>query len=463
MSTQPSAPNGPRKPQRSPEGVQLPWDEQAERAVLGAILLEPSSIDGAAELLRPDDFHRVAHREIFKALYALSLGHQAIDPVTLRHELEKAGTLEIAGGHPYIASLIEDLPRATNVFSYAKIVQDRSLLRQLLHVTADLGTEAAQGNRSAIEMIDEAESRLFGLSDSGRRGGFVSITEVAKTGIDMLEKLSKQRVAVTGTPTGFTKLDSMTSGFQPGEMIIVAARPSMGKTALAINMAQTAARQDTVVGIFSLEMSAEQLYFRMLSSEALVSGHKLRTGRLDAEEWARIMHSAETLSGCRIFIDDTAGISPMELRAKARRLSKEENLGMIVVDYLQLMRGDGRIESRQQEISEISRSLKGIAKELKIPVVALSQLSRAPDQRIGDHRPQLSDLRESGAIEQDADLVLFIFRPEVYEKEPEKIVEKQLEGKAELIVAKQRNGPTGMVPLYFVKEFTQFQNPSTEF
>ena len=259
--------------------------------------------------------------------------------------------------------------------------------------------------------------------------------------------------------TGFKKLDWMTSGFQRGEMIVLAARPSMGKTALALNIAQHAAtRGDLAVGIFSLEMSAEQLFFRMISSEAMVPAHKLRTGRVSSEEWDRVTHAFERLTRARIFVDDTPGVTPMEIRSKARRLKREHDAGLIVVDYLQLMSMGGTYNSRQQEISDISRSLKAIAKELSVPVVALSQLSRAPDQRQGDHRPQLSDLRESGAIEQDADVVMFIYRPEVYEKDPDKIAEKELEGIAEVIVAKQRNGPVGFVPLYFVKEFALFQN-----
>ncbi len=461
MSTIPTGRSAPEPGRR--EELRLPWDEQAERAVLGAILLDPASFDAASELIRADDFHRPAHREIFKALVTLSVGHEAIDPVTLRHELEKMGSLDLAGGSSYLASLIDGLPRATHVTSYAKIVKDRSLLRRLMRVTEELGDEAAKGKSPAIELIDRTEGRLFELSDAGRHGGFEPLATVGKAGIATLEKLSVRREAVTGVPTGFARLDKMTSGFQPGEMVVIAARPSMGKTALAINMAQHAAREDTVVGVFSLEMSSEQLFIRMLSSEAMVSGHKLRTGNLDAGEWERIMQAYDTLSRCRIFIDDTPGISPMEVRSKARRLKKEEQLGLIVLDYLQLMRGDERVDSRQQEISEISRALKGIAKELKLPIIALSQLSRAPDQRVGDHRPQLSDLRESGAIEQDADLVMFIFRPEVYEKDPEKVIEKELEGKAELILAKQRNGPTGTVPLFFVKEYTQFQNRADDF
>ena len=460
VSTQPRR-MPPPPPPPADEQISLPWDEQAERAVLGAILLEPSALDAAAEKLGPDDFHRPAHRAIFEAMISLSSASTGagIDVVTLRRELERLNLLEQAGGAAYLSSLVDSLPLTTNVSSYAEIVLDRSLLRRLLAVTENLRAEASKGVLSGAEMIDEAEGRLFQLSDVGRRGGFQPLPQVAQRGLEALEELSERREMVTGVSTGFKKLDWMTSGFQPGDLIIIAARPSMGKTALALNIAQYAAtREELAVGVFSLEMSAEQLFFRLLSAEGMVPSQKVRTGRLNADEWERLTQGYERLAHCRMFIDDTPGLTPMEIRAKARRLKRQEDLGLLVIDYLQLMRLGGRVESRQQEISEISRSLKGIAKELKIPVVALSQLSRAPDQRQNDHRPQLSDLRESGAIEQDADVVMFIYRPEVYEKDPEKVIEKGLEGKAELIVAKQRNGPTGTVPLYFVKDYTLFQN-----
>ncbi len=458
------SPSSNRRPPRvGDDELRLPWDDQAERALLGAVLLEPGSLDAATELIVADDFHRPAHQHIFRALTHLATSGSAVDPVTLRHELERMGRLEESGGAAYLASLIEGMPRGANVSSYAKIVQDRSLLRSLIRVTDELHGEASEGAKPAIELIDDTEQQLFKLSDAGRRGGFVPVQQVANESLKILEELSERREAITGVATGFKKFDRMTSGLHAGDLVIIAARPSMGKTALTLNLAQFAAKNDASVGIFSLEMSAEQLFLRMLSAEGMVPAHKLRTGQLDAEEWERVMQAFETLTRCRLFIDDTPGISPMELRAKVRRLQKSEGLDLIMVDYLQLMRMGERVESRQQEISEISRSLKGVAKELKVPLVALSQLSRAPDQRIGDHRPQLSDLRESGAIEQDADVVCFIFRPEVYEKDPEKVAENELEGKAELIVAKQRNGPTGTVPLFFVKQYTLFQNREEDF
>lgn len=436
----------------------LPWDETAERAVLGAVLLDPGALDQALELVTAADFHREAHRRIFEAFAALSSRHEPIDPITVRVELERERQLERAGGPAYVASLIDSLPRITNVASYARIIQDRAILRRLLTVAEEIRQEAAAVARPAQELLDSAEQRLFQLGEARRRAGFVSIREIGHQGLNRIEELAEKRELITGVPTGYRKLDAMTAGFQPGDLVILAARPSMGKTALALNIAQNAATQaGSRVGIFSLEMSSVQLFFRLLCGEGHLDAHKLRTGRLDAAEWERLTDAFEKLTACNIFIDDTPGITPMELRGKARRLKAEHGLDLLVVDYLQLMRFERRTDSRQQEISEISRSLKGIAKELQLPVVALSQLSRAPEQRTGDHRPQLSDLRESGAIEQDADLVMFIFRPEVYERDPQKVIEKDLGGKAEVIIAKQRNGPIGHVPLYFVKEYTRFE------
>jgi replicative DNA helicase len=439
--------------------LRIPFDPEAERAVLGAIMLDPRAVDAATEVLRPEDFYRPAHQVIFSAMVELSGRSEAIDPITVRSELERGGTLEKAGGAAYLGSLLDGLPRITNVGQYARLVKDRALLRHVLSISEELRSGASEGKTSAVELIDRAEGSLFQLSEAGRRGGFQPITEIAREGLETLEELLERRELVTGVSTGFKKLDWMTSGFQRGDMVVLAARPSMGKTALALNIAQHAAtRGELSVGIFSLEMSAEQLFFRMISSEAMVPAHKLRTGRVSSEEWDRVTHAFETLTRARIFVDDTPGVTPMEIRSKARRLKREHDAGLIVVDYLQLMSMGGSYNSRQQEISDISRSLKAIAKELSVPVVALSQLSRAPDQRQGDHRPQLSDLRESGAIEQDADVVMFIYRPEVYEKDPDKIAEKELEGIAEVIVAKQRNGPVGFVPLFFVKEYALFQN-----
>ncbi|MEN6525672.1 MAG: replicative DNA helicase [Candidatus Polarisedimenticolia bacterium] len=448
------------RPAAVPGEIRLPWDEEAERAILGAILLDPEAYYAATETLRPDDFHRSAHSAIFRAFIDLAERREAIDPVTLRAELLRIGKLELAGGDAYIGSLISGLPRAANVPDYAKIVKDRSLLRAVLGAADELRGEASAGVRPAADVLEEGIKNLFTLSEEGRKKGFQPIADVGGAVLQQIEEMSERRELVTGLSTGYDRLDKMLSGLQKGDMLILAARPSMGKTALALNIAQNAAvKGGATVGVFSLEMSSPQLFYRLLSSQACVDLQKLRTGSLAHDDWDNVGAAYTTLVSSKIFIDDTPGIGPMELLAKARRLKHEEGLGLIVVDYLQLMKLETRIESRQQEVSEISRSLKAIAKELDVPILALSQLSRAPDQGRGsDHRPQLSDLRESGAIEQDADVVMFIFRPEVYVKEKEKVVAEGLEGKAELIVAKQRNGPTGVVDLFFVKQFARFEN-----
>lgn len=441
----------------------LPWDEQAERAVLGAILLDPAALDSALEVIRPPDFRREAHRRILEAMVALAARSEPIDPITLRSELDRLGHLEKIGGTAFVASLIDGLPRVGNAGAYARIVLDRSLLRQALQIAERLRDEAVSARRPAPEILEEVQEALYRLGDAGRRGGFVPSREIAREALAILHERAERRDFFTGVVTGYHALDSKTAGLQKGDLIILAARPSMGKTALALNIAQFAAVSGGhTVGIFSLEMSRQQLFMRLLAGEARVDLQRVRTGRLQDEEWDRLRTAFETLAGARIFIDDTPAITPIELRSKARRLAAEQKLDLLVVDYLQLMRPDANATNRQEEISQISASLKAVAKELGVPVLALSQLSRAPEQRQGDHRPQLSDLRESGAIEQDADLVMFIFRPEVYEKDPDKVEQKGLEGLADLIVAKQRNGPTGVVPLYFVKQFTRFENRSDE-
>jgi replicative DNA helicase len=449
----------PTAPRPVARELELPWDEQAERAVLGAVLLDPRALDPASELLTAEDFHRPAHRYIFGAFLALAQRNEIIEPVTVRVELERRRELERAGGAAYVMSLIDGLPRTSNVPAYARIVRDNALRRKLCEVGQRVRDRATEPAGSALEIIEEAEREIFSLAERGHTGGFQPIQQIADAGLEKLEELSERRELITGLATGYVRLDRMTSGLQPGELLILAARPSMGKTALALNIAQhVALHGGATVGVFSLEMAAQQLFFRLLAGEGRIDSHKLRTGRLSSDEWERVTHTFDLLANAPVFIDDTPGATPMEIRSKARRLKSEHDLGLLVIDYLQLMQADRGRDSRQQEISEISRALKGIAKELDIPVIALSQLSRAPDQRTGDHRPQLSDLRESGAIEQDADLVMFIYRPEVYEKDEAKIAEKELEGKAEIIVAKQRNGPIGIVPLYFVKEFTRFEN-----
>ncbi|MGH9825247.1 MAG: replicative DNA helicase, partial [Blastocatellia bacterium] len=372
--------------------------------------------------------------------------------VTLTDELLRAGEFEQIGGATFIASLIDGVPRTDTIDHYARIVKQKSMLRKLIAASNQIMTSALADEDDPEKVLDEAEQAIFRIAEDRIRQGFQPVSEVAQRRLEQIEQMAGRPEMITGVPTGFTDFDQMTSGLQRQDLVIIAARPSMGKTALALNMGLYAARNQMVVGVFSLEMSSEQLVSRLLCCEARVDVHRLRTGYLNREEWAKLADSLRRLSETKIFLDDTPGQAVMEMRAKARRLKAEHGLDLIIVDYLQLMSGRGRVESRQQEVSQISRDLKGLAKELDVPVIALSQLSRAPEQRGGDHRPQLSDLRESGAIEQDADVVCFIYREEVYSESPEN------QGIAELIVGKQRNGPTGIVKLVFQKEFTRFDN-----
>jgi replicative DNA helicase len=434
----------------------LPHSEEAERSVLGGILLDNQLFHRAQEILKsPDAFYSTRHRRIFKALATLMEAGTALDLVTLRAELERMGELDACGGPAYIADLTGGVGRSVNVEHYAQIVKEKAVLRDLIHTAKEIQGAATRPEASTEEILDHAEKKIFEVAQGRLRTGFIHIGESADMSLKLIEELTERKELITGIPSGFVQLDEMTAGLQATDLIILAARPSMGKTALALNVASTAAmRHGSSVGIFSLEMSHQQLFIRMLCSEARVDAHRLRTGRIGQEEWQRIIKAYQELSAASIWIDDTPGVTVLEVRAKARRLKHERKLDLLILDYLQLMRGTTRYESRQQEISDISRSLKELAKELKVPVVALSQLSRAPEQRGGDRRPQLSDLRESGAIEQDADVVLFLFREEVYKKD-----DPDLRGKAELIVGKQRNGPIGILDLVFIREFTRFENP----
>ncbi len=432
----------------------LPHSAEAERAILGSILLDNSLVNHAIELLRPEDFYVRAHQFVFRSMIALSERGSEIDPLLLSEELRREGVLEQAGGMTFISELTYGLPHFTNVAAYAKVVKDHSLMRQLVKVANKITSEALEGEDEATIILDHAEQMIFALADERTRQGFAHIKPVADLLLEKVQEMAGRSAMLTGLTTGFSELDTMTSGLQPSDLVIVAARPSMGKTSLCLTLAQNAAIQaGAVVGVFSLEMSKESLVMRMLCSEGRVDAHRFRSGYLSRDEWARLAGALGTLAEARIFIDDTPGISVLEMRAKARRLAAEQKkLDLIVVDYLQLMSGSSRrSESRQQEVSQISRELKGLAKELNVPLVALSQLSRAPEAR-SDHRPQLSDLRESGSIEQDADLVAFIYREEQYNRTEENT------GTAELIIAKQRNGPTGTVNLAFLKEFTRFEN-----
>lgn len=431
-----------------------PQNIEAEQSILGGILIENDAINKVMETLTPEDFYRDAHRKIYNALINLSARDEPADLITLTNELRKIDQLDAAGGASYIASLIDSVPTAANIEYYAKIVKEKSILRQLIQTSTEIITESYQDRSDVESFLDEAERSIFQISENRVRPSFYPIRDIVKQSFKTLERLYEKKELITGVPSGFKELDQMTAGFQPSDLIIVAGRPSMGKTAFCLNVAQYAAiEKRTPVAVFSLEMSKEQLVIRLLCSEAHVEGTKLRTGFLSEGDWPRLTIAAGNLSEAPIFIDDTAALSVLELRAKARRLKADQGLGMVIIDYLQLMKGRTRVESRQQEISEISRSLKAVAKELNIPVIAVSQLSRRTEERTG-MRPQLSDLRESGAIEQDADLILFLYRDEVYNRAED----NPNRGKAEMIIGKQRNGPTGKIELAFLSKFTTFKD-----
>jgi replicative DNA helicase len=433
----------------------LPHNLEAEKSVLGAILIHNDAFNHAAEYIDAKDFFRAAHAKIFEKMVALSERGDAIDFVTLKEELAKSGELEEVGGPAYIASLADGVPRSANVEYYAKIVKEKSTLRSLIFSANKILADAYEAEQEPDVLLDEAERQIFSIAEDRMRAGFVPLRDLVHSSFATIEKLQQSRGAITGVPTGFTDLDEMTTGLHPGDLVVVAARPSMGKTSFVLNIAQhIGTSTDMTVGFFSLEMSKEQLFMRMLTSEARIDAHRFRTGILTEKDYGRLSHALGTLAEAKVFIDDTASIGVLEMRAKARRLKAEHGLHLLIVDYLQLMQGRGRFESRQQEVSAISRSLKGLAKELGVPIIALSQLSRAPEGRT-DHRPQLSDLRESGAIEQDADLVLFIYRPEVYLKEE---TPPEDQGIAEIIIGKQRNGPIGSVRLSFLNQYTRFEN-----
>jgi replicative DNA helicase len=429
----------------------LPSNLEAERSILGAILLDNSVCNQAMEMMRRDDFFLDSHRRIYDKMILLSERGSSIDLVTLSEELRRATEFEQVGGATYIASLIDGVPRTDTIEPYVKIVKSKAILRKLITASNQIIAHAFDEEDDPEVILDQAEQLIFQIAEDRVRAGFQHIGDVAQRRLEQIEQMSGRAEMITGVPTGFTDFDQMTSGLQRQDLVIIAARPSMGKTALALNMALYAAKNGNSIGIFSLEMSAEQLVSRLLCAEARVDAHRLRTGYLNQEEWARLADALRRLCETKIFIDDTPGASVLEMRAKTRRLKAEHGLDLLIIDYMQLMAGRGRIESRQQEVSQISRDLKILAKELDVPVISLSQLSRATETR-ADHKPQLSDLRESGSIEQDADVVCFIYRDEVYNPTDEN------RGTAELIVGKQRNGPTGSVMLAFLKEFTRFEN-----
>jgi replicative DNA helicase len=432
----------------------LPHNLEAERSVLGAILIDNESFNIAASVIDARAFFRDAHRRIFDRMVALAERSQPIDLVTLKEELERSGEVEEVGGPAYIASLVDGVPRATNVEYYAKIVKEKSTLRSLIFSANKILSNAYEADQEADLILDEAESAIFAVAEDRIKSGFVAMRDLVKESFPKIEQLFEHKSFITGVATGYTEIDKMTRGFQRGDLIIVAARPSMGKTSLVLNIAQHVASAGAVAGFFSLEMSKEQLFMRMLASEAKIDNYRLMSGQIGQKEYGQITHALETLSDARLYIDDTAGIGVLEMRAKARRLQSEHGLDLLAIDYIQLMTGRGRFENRTLELASISRSLKGLAKELNVPVVVLSQLSRAPEAR-SDKRPQLSDLRESGALEQDADVVILIFREEMYKQGNEPA---ESDGIAELILAKQRNGPTGVVKLAFLKQQTRFVN-----
>ncbi len=446
----------------------LPASIDAERSILGAILLENQAYNEAAERLRPEDFALESHRRIYSRMAELIDIGRAVDIVTLSEELAKRKEVEAVGGVAYLASLTEGLPRRLSIEEYVRIVKDKSLLRQLIGICSTAITEAGDQSEEALDVLSKAEQNLLEVTERGITNGFVGIPEIVRDSFGTIDNLYKEGKDVTGLATHYVDFDRMTSGLQASELIIIAARPSMGKTAWAINIAQNAAvKDDKVVAIFSLEMSKESLLRRMLASQAYVNTKQIQTGHLYKDDIQKLTRALEELTESKIFIDDTPGISLTEMRAKARRLRQMKgSLDLIVVDYLQLMSatasgpGAKRFENRTQEVSAVSRGLKALAKEMRVPVIALSQLSRASEQRGGDKKPMLSDLRESGSIEQDADVVAFIHRDSYYNKDENGEADPDEKAKAEIIIAKQRNGPTGSVHLAYLADFTRFENLS---
>ena len=432
-----------------------PQSLEAEVSVLGGILLENEALSRVLEVIREGDFYRESHRKIFSAILELFERNEPADLITLSEVLKKRAAFEEVGGIEYLNSLVNSVPTAANISYYAKIVKEKSILRKLINRATEIVSQGYGDAGNVDDFLDRAEHSIFEISEDRVRPSFYPIKEIIKSSFKTIEKLYEKRQLITGVPTGFSRLDELTSGLQPSDLIIVAGRPSMGKTAFALNIAQHAAIEARVpTAVFSLEMAKEQLALRMLCSEAKVDAHRLRGGFLSESDWPKLTRAAGNLSEAPIFIDDTAGLTALEMRAKARRLRAERNLGLIIVDYLQLMRGRADSDTREQEISDISRSLKGLAKELNVPVIALSQLNRRVEER-GDKHPQLADLRESGAIEQDANVIIFLYRDEVYNKSEEN------RGKAEVIIGKQRNGPTDRFELAFLDKYTCFENLSS--
>ncbi|MGH7584239.1 MAG: replicative DNA helicase [Gemmatimonadales bacterium] len=442
------------------QGRGVPWSQEAEQAVLGAMVIDADAALHGVELLNDTMFYREAHRRLFRALKALAEQQMVVDYVTLREELLRRGDLEAVGGVAYLDELVNAVPTAANLEYHARILRDKAIQRQLIEAATQIITTTYEGKSTAGELLDNAEARIFGVAQQRREAGFVRIKQRLWDAMEHIEALQKSGQSVTGVPSGFADLDRLTTGFQKSELIIVAARPSMGKTAFCLNIATHAAYHQFGVALFSLEMSTEALVQRMLCAEARVDSLAVRQGRVRDADYPRLAAAAGVLQNCPVWIDDTPALTLLEMRSKARRLRAENDVRLIIVDYLQLMRSPEYSDNRVQEISDISRSLKALARELDLPVIALSQLSRAPEQRGGERTPMLSDLRDSGAIEQDADVVIFIHRPEMYKDLREKAEQKgePLDGRAEVLLSKHRNGPTGNIKLHFEKQYTRFQN-----
>ena len=435
----------------------LPSNLDAERSILGAVLLDNNALNTAIESLKAEDFFLPQHRHVFTQMIALADAQQAIDLVTLTEELHRRGELEASGGAPYLASLVDGVPRVSNVEHYARIVKEKAILRNLIHATHSIQQRALEGEEGADAILDNAESSIFALAEDRVKAGLLPIKDIVRDNFDRLEKIFREGKSITGISTGYGELDKLLSGLQPSELIILAARPSQGKTALALNLAENIGiRGGLPVAVFSLEMSKESLLQRLVASVAQVDAHKFRSGHLSREDWKRMTEALSKIASSPLWVDDAGSNSVLEIGAKARRLKRDKGLALLVIDYLQLITGRGRFNSRQEEVASISRGLKGLAKELQIPVLVLSQLTRAPER--DERGPQLSDLRESGAIEQDADVVMFIYRPNFFNlnASPE---ERDM---ADILIAKQRNGPTDKVKFVFRSRLTRFEEAAPD-